>query len=297
MRKSLVAAATTLAVVATGLAVAGIVGSAGPADAALSDVPADCQARTSAYRADGQRLSYKYAAKKTSVEAIENDNLGWVPTAMAEGAASGGEDVQMAQNLVTHPTDGKLYLLKRVIRRTDGVWRVTEQTTTPLASGFAGTRILVGGPGSYYYRVAGKSLYRFQTVFGDGAPRITTPVLMPGTAWNTVKTLKYQRTGGTAAAPIHVLFGGKTTGELKEWQVSEKDPAKITSKVVRPSGFNQFTSINAGFCSSRPNGRSLLGITATGSASIYFDANEKDGLGSDIKGGSLGALNWTEKAY
>lgn len=298
MRRSIVAGATALAVVATGLAVAGIVRTASPATAAVGDVPADCWASATAYRSDGQRLTYKYADRKTSTEALPGDNLGWVPTGLAAGAESGGEDVFESSNLVTHPTDGYLYRVYRVGRRIDGVWRITAHNTSRIAPGFAGTRILVSGPGRYYYRLTGNSLYRFEVIYSaDQPPRITTPVKMPGSDWDTVKTLRYQRTGGTADAPIHVMLGTKTNGQLRVWRISEAKPATITSLILRSSGWGVFTSLNTGFCNSHPNGRPLLGITAAGGASVHFDANSTDGDGSDIKGGSLGSLGWTEKAY
>jgi hypothetical protein len=120
---------------------------------------------------------------------------------------------------------------------------------------------------------------------------------MPGDAWDTVNTLHDRRTGGTSTAPVHVLIGTKTNGQLKEWYFNEATPPTITSKVLRNSGWAAFTSLNTGSCSSHPNGGTILGITAAGRASAHFDANLMDGNGSDIKGGSLGAVGWTEKAY
>ena len=296
MRKPILAGALALAVAATGLAVTTVVGTARPATAALGDVPADCQASATAYRSDGQRLRYRYVGGKTSTEALPGDTLDWVPTALAEAGDAGGDESFTSSSLITHPTDGYLYRVHRVGQRIDGEMRVTEVTTKRLASGFAGTRILVSGPGLYYYRVVGKSLYRF-TVNYANEPVVSTQVKMPGDAWDTVTTLKYRRTGGTAAAPVHVLVGTKTNGQLKEWRISETTPVKITSSVLRDSGWAPFTSLNLGFCNSHPNGGALLGITAVGRASVHFDANAKDGKGTDIKGGSLGSLGWTEKTY
>ncbi len=297
MRKSIVASATALAVVATGLAVVGVVGTARPSSAAVGDVPADCRSWTTAYRSDGQRLTYMRSDRKTSTEALPGDNLGWVPTAAVGGIDSGGADSWEGTSLVTHPTDGYLYHLKRVGERIDGVWRVTRHTATRLAPGFAGTRILAGGRHPYYYRVAGNSLYRFKVIYGGGLPpRISTPEKMPG-SWDSVKTLHYVRTGGTAAAPVHVLLGTRTNGELKQWRISEATPATITSTVLQSTGWASFTSLTNGDCTAHPDARSLLGITAAGRAAVYFDANAKDAVGTDIKGGWLGLLGWTEKAY
>ncbi|TCC21117.1 hypothetical protein [Kribbella speibonae] len=298
MRKSILAGATALAVAATGLAVTGITGATRSASAAIGDVPADCQARATAYRSDGQRLTYKYAAQQTSTEALPGDNLGWVPTALAPGADAGGADSWTSSSLVTHPTDGYLYLLQRAARRVDGEWKITKHTTTRLASGFAGTRILAEGRFPFYYRVAGKSLYRFQVIYSaDKPPTISTPVKMPGDAWDTVNTLRYRRTGGTAAAPVHVLAGTKTNGQLKEWKFTETTPATVTSTVLRDVGWAGFTSLNTGFCNSHPNGGALLAVTAAGRASVHFDANATDSSGTDIKGGSIGSVGWTEKTY
>ncbi|GAB3816916.1 hypothetical protein [Kribbella italica] len=296
MRRSIVAGVTAVAVVATGLAVTGILGSARPAAAALGDVPSDCKSWTTAYRSDGQRLSYNYSARKTITKAIVDDKLGWVPTGLAAGAESGSDDNYASASLVTHPTDGQLYYLHRVVQRIDGVEKVTKLTTTSLAAGFEGTRILADGPFPYYYRVAGNSLYRFQTTFGQEGPPISTPVKLSGD-WGTVNTLRYQRTGGTADAPVHVLFGTTSDGQLLEWRIPVTDPATITTKVLQATGWEEFTSLTQGSCASRPNGRLLLGIKPGGRVALRFDANAKDGKGTDFKGGSLGSVGWTEKAY
>ncbi|MGC4937564.1 hypothetical protein [Kribbella sp. DT2] len=294
MLRSIAATATALAAAAAGLA-----GTAQPASAALGDVPADCSVFATAYRSDGQRLSYKYGDRKTSTAAIDGDRLGWVPTALAGGAESGSDDNYMSQNLVTHPTDGYLYLLTRWVKVVDGVEMVVQQSTKRLAPGFAGTRLLTSGRFPYYYRIAGNSLYRFKVVYtADKPPTISTPEKLPGDDWDTVTTLLERRTGGTPEAPIHVLLGTKTNGQLVEYQIDEASPATITSKVLSPSGWETFTSLStSGFCATHPDGDPLLGITAEGSASVYFDANSTDGDGADIKGGTLGDLNWTEKAY
>ena len=54
---------------------------------------------------------------------------------------------------------------------------------------------------------------------------------------------------------------------------------------------------STGVCTAGTTPPLSMVITAEGRASVYFDANETDGLGTDIKGGSLGLVGWTEKAY
>jgi hypothetical protein len=295
-RKSIMAAATAIAFVATGLVVTGVALTARPATAALSDVPADCSVSTAAYRSDGQRLTYRYSARTTSTQAISGDKLGWVPSGLVGFGSSGGSDWFRESNLVTHPTDGYIYLVKRAAERIDGVWKITEHTTTRVKSGFAGTRLLsMAWP--YVYRTAGTSLYRYKFAFVDGKPTMSAPVKLAGSGWDTVNTLAYQRTSGTGSAAADVLIGTKSNGELKEWRINYASPAAITSKVLRTTGWAPFASLNTGFCDAHPNGRPLLGITAEGRASVHFDANETDGVGSDIKGGSLGLLGWTATAY
>jgi hypothetical protein len=199
----------------------------------------------------------------------------------------------------THPTDGYIYRLERAGEMTDvgGVWKMTKNTATRLTAGFGGTRILVYAH-PYLYRVTGNSLYRYDVV-GEGMP--TNRVKMPGTTWDTVKTLIDERIGGTNTAPVNVLMGTKSNGELKEWRVKWEwggpPPSSIPSTVLRPVGWGAFTSLSTGSCWNHPNGRALLAITAAGSASVHFDASAKDWDGSDIKGGSLGSLGWTAKAY
>lgn len=296
MRKSIVAAATALSVVATGLAVAGVVVPAGPAAAALSDVPTDCSVSTAAYRSDGQRLSYVYSDRTTSTKAYANDNLGWVPSAHQQIGASGDDTSFRSTEYAAHPTDGWLYKVSRQGELVDGTWRVTAITASRLKNGFADTRILASAS-PYLYRVAGTSLYRYTETYVDDVFTLSAPVRLTTTGWDTVNTLTYERSGGTGSAAVDVLIGTKANGELKEWRVNRATPTTITSKVLRSSGWGPFTSLSTGYCDAHPNGRPLLGITAAGSASVHFDTLKTDGVGTDIKGGSLGSLGWTAKAY
>lgn len=294
MRKSIVATATALTVVATGLAVAGVNLTARPASAALSDVPADCAVFTTAYRADGHRLGYSYTDRKTSTSAYANDLLGWVPSALQNMGGAGGDDQFRSREYAAHPTNGWLYKIVRHGELVNGSWRITSLTADQHTSGFAGTRILAYGY-PYLYRVAGSSLYRYTISSSTGA--ITGKVKLPGTAWDTVNTLTFARSGGTGSAAVDVLIGTKANGELKEWRINKATPTQISSKVLKTSGWAAVATLSTGPCNAHPGGRVLLGITATGKASVHFDAKETDGVGTDIKGGSLGELGWTAKSY
>lgn len=296
MRKSIVATATALAVVATGLVVAGVVVTARPATAALSDVPVDCGVSTAAYRSDGQRLTYVYSGNQSSTKAYANDNLRWVPTAHQQLGASGDDTVFNSTEYATHPTDGYIYLLSRRGELIDGAWKITKNTSTRVKAGFGGTRILASGS-PYLYRVAGSSLYRYTQFSSGGVPTLSAPVKLADVGWDAVNTLTYERSSGTGDAAVDVLIGTNADGELKEWRIRQASPTMMTSKVLRASGWGSFTSLSTGYCTAHPNGRPLLGITAAGKASVHFDANKTDGVGTDIKGGSLGALGWTAKAY
>ena len=289
MRKAILCGAAAFALAATGLVVM-----TSASGAAVGDVPADCNVGTAAYRSDGQRLTYRYADSKTTVESIQGDKLTWVPAAHQVWGEAGDATSFTNTEFAAHPTDGYLYSLSRGAVLTDGVWKMTRNTATRIRAGFGGTRILaMGNP--YLYRVVGNSLYRYTVSRWDS---VTDPVKLPGTAWDTVMTLTYERTGGTGTAAVDVLIGTKSNGELKEWRINRATPtSSIASTVLRPVGWAPFTSLSSGYCEEHPNGRPLLAITAAGSASVHFDANEKDWDGTDIKGGSLGSLGWTAKAY
>ncbi len=293
MRKTIVAAAVALSAVAGGLVV---IAAGRPAVAAVGDVPADCKHSVAAYRSDGQRLHYRYAERKTATESMAGDKLSWVPTGLVTFGSVGDDTSRADQNLATHPTDGHIYLVKRVAELVNGVWKITEHTVTRGPSGFAGTRSLTSA-WPYIYRATATSLYRTKVSFSNGRPTFSTPVQIPGTAWGSVRTLSYQRTVGTGTAAVDVLRGTKANGELKEWRINHATPVKVSSKVLKPSGWAAFTTLSTGYCDSQPKGRLLFGITAAGSASAFFDADATDGVGTDIKGGSLGDLGWTEKAY
>ncbi|NEA33460.1 hypothetical protein [Streptomyces sp. SID13031] len=289
MRKPFIAAAGVVAAVGSTL-------TALPASAAVSDVPADCSAYTTAYRSDGQRLAYGYNARKAGITSYPGDKLAWVPSAWQQWGAAGDTDLFISSELATHPTDGYIYDLERRGERTNGVWKMTKNTSARIASGFAGTRILANGS-TYLYRVAGTSLYRYKVTYGGTKPTLSAPVTLRTTGWNAVKTLTFERTEGTGSAKVDVLIGTKTSGELVEWRVNVATPSTISSTVLKTTGWAGFSSLTSGYCGSHQNGRSLLGITAAGAASIYFDANRADRIGTDIKGGSLGSLGWTAKSY
>lgn len=290
VRKTILSAAVAFA-----LASAGLIVMTSSSEAAVRDVPTDCKVSTPAYRSDGQRLSYDYTHFSGSTEAIEGDKLAWVPTALADLGDSRTEILESLE-YAAHPTDGYLYKLERQGVLTDGVWKITKVTATRVAAGFGGTRLLVYAY-PYLYRITGNSLYRYLVV-GDYEP--VDREKLPGTAWDTVKTLAYARRAGTDSAPadVSVLIGTKSNGELKEWRFSwYATPSSIPSTVLRSAGWGAFTSLSTGYCYDHANGRPLLAITAAGSASVYFDAAERDRDGTDIKGGSLGSLGWTAKAY
>ena len=265
---------------------------AGPAGAAVSDVPADCGVWTTAYKADGQRISYGYENSTKKTVQYPGDKLAWVPSSQQQIGAAGDTDLFISSELVTHPTDGYLYRLERRGERVNGVWSMTRNQTTRLASGFGGTKVLAIGS-SYVYRIAGTALYRYNFSYVNGVPTLSGKKTLAATNWDTVKTFTYERNVGGA----DVLIGTKTNGQLKEWRIPVATPTSITSKVLQNTGWSGFSSLSTGFCSTHPNSRPLLGITPGGSASVYFDANATDGVGTDIKGGSLGALGWTGKGY
>lgn len=296
MHRSIAAAARTLTAVATSLAVTGVVVPARPASAALSDVPSDCRVSTAAYRSDGQRLTYVYSGGGTSINAYADDILSWVPTAHQQIGASGDDTSFRSTEYAAHPTDGRLYLVRREGQLIDGNWHIMSWSASHFATGFANTRILASAS-PYLYRVAGSSLYRYTETYVDGVFTLSAPVRLTTSGWDAVNTLTYERSGGTGSAAVDVLIGTKSNGELKEWRINRATPTTITSKVLRTSGWAPFTSLSTGYCEAHPNGRPLLGITAAGKASVHFDANKTDGVGTDIKGGSLGSLGWTAKAY
>ena len=295
MRKSILAAATALTVVSTGLVVAGVL-TAGPVSAALSDVPADCSVSTAAYRSDGQRLTYVYSGRTTSTKAYADDNLGWVPTAFQQIGASGDDTSFRSVEYAARAGEDRLYKVTRQGELVDGAWSITSMSASHIRIGFAGTRILASAS-PYLYHVAGTSLYRSTESYVDGVFTLSRPVKLAGTGWDTVNTLTYERSGGTGSAAVDVLIGTKANGQLKEWRINRATPTTITSKVLREVGWAPFTSLSTGYCDAHPNGRPLLGITAAGAASVHFDALKTDGVGTDIKGGSLGSLGWTAKAY
>lgn len=178
----------------------------------------------------------------------------------------------------------------------DGTWRIKSMSASHIGVGYTGARILASAS-PYLYHVAGTSLYRSTESYVDGVFTLSPPVKLAGSGWDGVKTLVYERSGGTGSTAVDVLIGTKANGELKEWRINRAAPTKITSKVLRASGWAGFTSLSTGYCDAHPNGRPLLGITAAGNASVFFDALKTDGVGTDIKGGSLGSLGWTAKAY
>ncbi|MFF0339833.1 hypothetical protein [Kribbella sp. NPDC004875] len=296
MRRPILAGATALAVAATGLAAAAITGTARPATAAVGDVPADCSVYTTAYRTDGQRLSYGYDGGETSTTEYFGDTLPWVPSAYQQLGASGDDTTIRTTEIAAHPTNGWLFKVSRELYKAeDGVWMIRTMSASQLIDGFAGTRILATGS-PYLFRVTGTTLYRYKEKYVDGVFTYSAPTKLATVGWSSVNTLVHEGTRGTGSNTADVLIGTKTNGELREWTIN-RATGKITGKTLRSSGWASFTSLSTGFCEDHPNGRPLLAITADGRASAHFDADKSDGVATDMKGASLGSLGWTAKAY
>lgn len=296
MRRSILAGATALAVVATGLAVTAIAGTARPATAAVGDVPADCKVSTTAYRTDGQRLTYTYDGGETSTTETFGDTLPWVPSAYQQLGAAGDDTTIRTTEIAAHPTTDWLFKVSRELYLdADGTWQMRTMSASHLTNGFAGTRILATGS-PYLFRVAGSTLYRYKEKYVDGVFTYSAPVKLATVGWDGVNTLVHEGTRGTGSSTADVLIGTKKSGELREWSIN-RATGKITGKSLRTSGWSSFTSLSTGFCTAHPNGRPLLAITADGRASAHFDANKSDGVATDMKGASLGSLGWTAKGY
>lgn len=293
MRKPIVATATALTVVATGLAVAGVSLTARP--------------ERRAQRCPRGLLCLHYGVPRRRATSdlcllcqedhhrglcLRHTRLGAVGA--SEHGGAGGDTQFRSREYAAHPTNGWLYKVVRHGEVVDGTWRITSISVSQHTNGFAGTRILAYGY-PYLYRVAGNSLYRYTISSSTG--ELTARVKLPGTAWNTVNTLTFERSGRTGSAAVDVLIGTKSNGELKEWRINRATPTQITSKVLKTSGWAAFSTLSTGPCSAHPNGRALVGITDTGRVSVYFDAKATDGVGTDIQGGSLGELDWTAKSY
>ena len=299
MRKSIAAAVAALSVATTGvvLVVRPSTAAVGEATTAADGVPADCSVSAVAYRAaDEQRLNYGFSAGRPAGTESMFGDARWVPEAMTQM-----RDTSDATNIdtVEYAARAGHDRLFRVVRHAefhDGAWFFKTQSATHVGLGYAGTRVLAASA-PYVYSLSGSVLYRSKEVtYADGTPGLADPVKL-ATNWGSVNTLIFERRAGTGTSAVDVLIGTKSNGELKEWRINRATPTKITSTVLRGSGWESFTSLANGRCTEHPNGRVLLGITAAGSATVRFDPNRTDGVGSDFVGGPLGSLGWTEKAF
>jgi hypothetical protein len=300
MRKSIAVAVAALSVATTGVVLVDRPSTAavGEATAGVGDVPADCSVSAVAYRAaDAQRLNYGFSAgRPTSTESMFGDAL-WVPTAMTQMRDTSDET---NIDTVEYAANARYDYLFPVVRHAefhDGEWFFKTQSAGGyVGPSYAGTRVLAASA-PYVYSLSGSVLYRSKEVlYDDGEYGLTDPVKV-ATNWGSVNTLIFERRAGTGTSTVDVLIGTKSNGELKEWRINRATPIKITSTVLRGSGWESFTTLANGRCTEHPNGRVLLGITAAGSATVRFDPNRTDGVGSDFVGGSLGSLGWTEKAF
>jgi len=293
-RRTLTAALGVLAAAATTL-------TAAPAAFAAADpaVPADCSVSTTAYRADGTGLTYRYVNRTASaVPHPGGAKLGFRPNALQNRGAMGDTNFSRSEDYAVDKATSTLYNLVFTANRasTTSPWTYTFSKQA-VGTGWAPLRTLALGYPYMYGITDTGALKRYS--LASGIKPVSAGILR-SSGWAGVQNLTYDRTislGGTRKADV-LLATNTGSDALVEYTVPHDTPTSITRTVLKTGGWGSFTSISTGWCSSHPNARVMLGIYADGRAKVFYDVNGADGKGTDLYGGTVVvATGWTEKSF
>lgn len=216
-------------------------------------------------------------------------NLGWkMPVAVSKANiyGSAGGDGKSFSSIRAIGEDG--YLYEFLVRESyDSQGRSTSQswtTTMRYGNGWQGTLDweLARKSGHIYRLTTGGVLSRYRL---DSSGRITggTAVFSNGRG---IRSICFDRTITHQGAPADVLLANTMAGDLREYILPHANPAKWSSRILRPAGtgWQQFTKMTV-----QNNGTAGRIITALNDARqvrVYVDPKRGDFSGADIKGGA-----------
>jgi hypothetical protein len=146
--------------------------------------------------------------------------------------------------------------------------------------------------GPYLYALIGTGLHRYQV---NTAFEPVKRVAVNTTGWSTLRTMSYSGTanldGGTADGVLMTTSGGA----LIEYVFPQAGPSRWLKGTLAPSGWQVFKHVSAGGCDG--TARNIVGITPTGVAHNYIDANRFDLSGADIRRTGQVASDWQADVY
>ncbi len=190
---------------------------------------------------------------------------------------------------------GRLYLLTvRTTRDANGNATGTLTRTIVGSRGWGDARILTYSKPYLYVLTDGGAFRRYTVGRTYAASKLVT---LSRTGWGGVRTLSrgvpwIVGTNSRGADLVDDVFISlNSAGQLVEYHVPQYDPTKYRRYTLASSGWRGMKYAAAGACETG-DARPLLGITRTGEAYGYMDADDTDLSGKDIRSAGRLATGW-----
>lgn len=273
--------ATALATAALGLGPA-LAAPAAPAVGPPYGIPVNCSARSYSVSATGRLHQVVMRSGYLRTWRIEQPPLPVRPRYVAQSSATwtgyGTTTKQLAVD-----DDGRLFVWTQWLSDQDdsGSSRMRR-----IPGDWSSTKALAASR-TYYYRLAGRHLVRYEIAPG-GAP--VRGKVITWSALADVKTMSLDRTTPWADTVIATT----TEGELLQIKVRRDSTATVTRTTLRRTGYQNFVTFAGGYCFERPRAGAYLGVTRIGGVYGYYDADRTDATASFL-GGRIGS--WRDRTY
>lgn len=229
----------------------------------------------------------------------DESQLGFTPRSMVKKGSNGAHDPNALGSsgidFYANSADGSFYLIG--INEFGGITKKLVNSTWGKVRLMAGVPRLSGTKGAYVYAIHDSgALYRYSTPTG---PENLSGTTLVGGNWSGVKTLTWLTFKYLSADPssgADVLLATTTAGQLVEYTIPHANPTKWTRKDVRPTSWQNLTSLTVGSCAGSTQ-TPFIGTLSNGDAYLYLDKNYEQPASADILGFGRIATGWGPSFY
>lgn len=258
-----------------------LAGAAAPATEPPHGIPVNCAARSYSVSSAGRLYRVVMRSGYLRTWDIEQRSLSVWPRHVAQSSATWTGDGTTTKQLAVDDR-GRVFVWTQWLSDQDDTGRYAMRR---VPGDWSSTRALTASR-TYYYRLAGRHLVRYEIAPG-GAP-VRGRVIR----WSTladVKTMSLDRSTPWADTVIATT----TKGELLQVKVRRDSTATVTRTTLRRTGYQNFVTFASGRCIERPRAGAYLGVTRIGGVYGYYDPDRTDARAS-FSGGRIGSWrHWT----
>ncbi|MGQ7311316.1 hypothetical protein ACUOFU_06405 [Microbacterium arabinogalactanolyticum] len=245
------------------------------------------------------RYSSNNGVASWSTATWDDSQLGFTPRSMVKKGSKGAEDPNALGSsgidFYANSSDGSFYLVG--VDMFGGITKKLVNSTWGKVRLMAGVPQLSGTQGAYVYAIHDSgAFYRYNTPTG---PSNLYGATLVGTNWSGVKTLTWLTFKYLSTAPgsgADVLLATTNAGQLVEYTIPHADPTKWTRKDVRPTSWQNLTSLTVGSCAGTLQ-TPFIGTLSNGDAYLYLDKNSDQPASTDILAYGRIATGWGPSFY